>query len=68
MIKFFEKNSITIRNQYGFWSKRSCADTMASGTELIRIEIDEKSKGQACFVDLQKTFDTLDNTIFFNMF
>ena len=32
-------------------------------TDFIRTEIDRKSLGQACFIDLQKAFDTLDHNI-----
>ena len=32
-------------------------------TELMRNEIEAKNKGQACFIDLQKAFDTLDREI-----
>ena len=32
-------------------------------TEFIRAEIDRKSLGQACFIDLQKAFDTLAHNI-----
>ena len=39
----------------------SCVDAMAAITELVRIKIDTKAQGQACFIDLQKFFDTLDH-------
>ena len=29
----------------------------------MRVEVDKKSRGQACFIDLQKAFDTLDHDI-----
>ena len=63
MIKFWEKNSIISGNQYGLRSKRSCIDAIVSITEFIRTEIDGKSLGQACFIDLQKKIDTLDRNI-----
>ena len=63
MIKFCEKNSIISGNQYGFRSKRSCIDAIVSITEFIRTEIDRKFLGQACIIDLQKAFDTLDHNI-----
>ena len=52
-------------NQYGFRSKRSCADATASTTEFMRSEIGNKEPGQAYFIDLQKAFDTLDHSILF---
>ena len=57
MIKFSEENSIISGNQYGFRSNRSCIDAIVSITEFLRTEIDRKSLGQACFIDLQKAFD-----------
>ena len=49
-------------NQYGFRSKRSFADAIASITELVRSAIDDKATAQACLNDLQKVFDTLDHS------
>ena len=49
--------------QFGFRSQKSCADAITTVTEYMRDEIDEKSRGQACFIDLQKAFDTLDHDI-----
>ena len=63
MMKFCEKNNIITKNQYGFRSRRSCADAIATVTEFMRSEIDSKATGQACFIDLQKAFDTLDHKI-----
>ena len=63
MITFCEKNSIISGNQYGFRSNRSCIDAIVSITEVIRMEIGRKSLRQACFLDLQKAFDTLDQNI-----
>ena len=63
MMKFCEKNNIITKNQYGFRSRRSCADAIATVTEFMRSEIDSKSTGQASFIDLQKAFDTLDHKI-----
>ena len=62
-IKFCEKKSIISGDQYGFRSNRSCIDAILSITEFIRTEIDGKSPGQVCFIDLQKAFDTLDHNI-----
>ena len=63
MIKFYEKNCFISGNQYGFRSNRSCIDAIVSITEFKGTEIDRKSLGQACFIDLQKEFDTLDRNI-----
>ena len=63
MIKFCKKNCIISRNQYGIRLNRSCTDAIVSITDFIRTEIDRKSLGQACFIDLQKAFDTLDHNV-----
>ena len=63
LIKVCERNSNTSGNQYGFRSTRSCIDAIESVTEFIRTEADRKSLRQACFIDLQKAFDTLDHNI-----
>ena len=66
MVKFCEKEKILTSTQYGFRSKRSCVDAISTVTEYIRTEIDRKSIGQICFIDLQKAFDTLDHNILLN--
>ena len=40
--------------------QKSYINAIISVTEYMRDEIDEKSTGQACFIDLKKAFDTLD--------
>ena len=66
MVKFCEKEKILISTQNGFRTKRSCVDAISTVTEYIRTEIDGKSVGQICFIDLQKAFDTLDHNILLN--
>ena len=63
MVKFFNKNNIFTPAQYGFRPKYSCAHAIAEITDFIRDEIDKKSNGIACFIDLQKAFDSLDHKI-----
>ena len=41
----------------------SCVDAITAITEFVRTEIDKKAQNQACFIDLQKAFDTLDHHI-----
>ena len=41
----------------------SCTDATDAITDYIRDVIDRKLTGQACFIDLQKAFDTIDNKI-----
>ena len=66
MVKYGEKEKILKSTQYGFTSKRSCVDAISTVTEYIRTEIDRKSIGQICFLDIQKAFDTLDHNILLN--
>ena len=63
MIRFTEKNDLICPMQYGFRNNMSCVDAIAAITEFVRTEIDKKAQGQACFIDLQKAFDTLDHHI-----
>ena len=63
MIRFTEKNDLICPMQYGFRNNMSCVDAIAVITEFVRTEIDKKAQGQACFIDLQKAFDTLDHHI-----
>ena len=63
MVKFCKKENILKHIQYGFREKRSCIDAISSVTEFMRNEIEAINKGQACFIDLQKAFDTLDYEI-----
>ena len=63
MLRFTEKNNLFCPIQYGFRINMYCVDTIVAITEFIRTEIDEKTQGHACFIDLQKTFDTLDHDI-----
>ena len=49
--------------QYGFRKKTSSAHAKAEIIDFIRGEIDKKSSGISCFIDLQKAFDSLDHGI-----
>ena len=62
-LPFTEKNKLICPMQYGFRNNLSCVDAIAAITEFIRTEKDKKAQGQACFIDLQKIFDTLDHDI-----
>ena len=39
----------------------SCNDAIGAITDYIRDVIDKKLTGQACFIDLQIAFDTIDH-------
>ena len=49
--------------QYGFRNKMSCTGAIGAITDYIRDVIDRKLNGQACFIDLQKAFDTIDHKL-----
>ena len=66
MVKFCKKENILTHIQNGFREKRSCIeciDAINSVTGFMRNEIKAKNKGEACFINLQKAFDTLDHEI-----
>ena len=63
MNKYFTKYNLYSKNQFGFRSKRSCNHAVAELTDYIRNAIDERRSGSACFIDLEKAFDTLDHSI-----
>ena len=63
MVEFCKKVNILAHIQCGFREKRLCIGAINSVTEFMRNEIEAKNKGQACFIDLQKAFDTLDHEI-----
>ena len=63
MVKFCKKENILTHIQYGFREKRSCIDDINSVKKFMRNGIEAKNIGQACFIDLQKAFDTLDYEI-----
>ena len=64
MIKFCENYNILASTAFRFKSKRSSIDETNAVTEYIRSETKAKRIGQACFIDLQKAFDTFDHDIF----
>ena len=49
--------------QHGFRNKMSCTDAIAAITDSIRNVIDKKLTGKACFIGLQKAFDSLGHKI-----
>ena len=63
ILKFCKKHKLISSDQYGFRSSRSCVDAISTVTEYIREAVEKKHTGHACFIDLQKAFDTLDHSI-----
>ena len=62
MIHFFVKIHCLHRSKLDF-EKISCVHAISAVIDYIREKIDEKTMRQACFGDLRKAFDTLDNSI-----
>ena len=63
MVEICERREVGENNQYGFRSKRSCADAKVSTTAFMTSGRDNDAPGRACFIDLQKAFDPLDHAI-----
>ena len=59
----YNKNNPFTPMQYGFRQKSSCTYEIAEITDLRTDGIDEQSSRISCFVNLQKAFDSLDQTI-----
>ena len=61
---FLSKNNTFSRNQFGFGSKLSTVDAIASLTEVIRANwFKSKNLTKCTFVDLKKAFDTVNHEL-----
>ena len=49
-----------------FRNNDSFGDAIAARTERFHTENEKKAQAQACFIDLQKTFDSLDQDVSLN--
>ena len=63
VVKFFDKNEILFKNQFGFRSKHSTTHALINLTEEIRCNVDKDMYCCGTFIDLQKAFDTVDHEI-----
>ena len=63
IIKFLETSHCIYPLQFGFRKHHSTNDTLVNITENIRSALDKSQFACGVFVDLQKAFDTVDNTI-----
>ena len=63
MVEFLEKYQLFLNEQFGFRQKRSCVHAIASVTEPMRNFIESQKMGFACFIDIQKAFDTIDHSL-----
>ena len=62
-MSFCTEHKILTSAQFGFRPKMSCVQAIVKVTESLRERIDKKMTGQPCFIDLKKTFDTLNPKI-----
>ena len=63
MIKFIEINKILTNQQYGFRKRRSSEHAIIDIVDKISQAIDEGKLTIGIFLDLPKTFDTVDHKI-----
>ena len=59
----FLNNNIIYNLQFGFRQQYSTSHVLINITENIRKALDDGNIGCGLFVDLQKTFDTVDHQI-----
>ena len=61
LTKFFERNNLFYRHQYGFRAGLDCQQPLVYFTEKIRPSLDKENKcySLAVFVDFKKAFDTI---------
>jgi len=60
---FIEKNSSLSESQYGFWSNMSTALAIMKVIEEITTARDRKKFAIGVFIDLKKSFDSIDHSI-----
>ena len=60
---FLNNNNIIYNLQFGFRQQYSTSRALINITENIRKTLDDGNTGCGVFVDLQKTFDTVDHQI-----
>ena len=60
---FLDLNEILYNNQYGFKNNHSAIHALIDKTEKIRNPLDNKNYPCGVFIDLEKAFDTVNNTI-----
>ena len=63
MYDFIDKNQLIFERQFGFRAKHSTNHTLISTTESINSQIDKGNYVAGVFIDLQKTFDTVNHDI-----
>ena len=60
LMMFIKKHRLLNPCQYGFRANHSCCHALMVLTEFTRDTCDKKKYGKACFIDLKKAFDTIN--------
>ena len=60
---FFHKVTTCGKTQMVFWKNQPGINALIGVTEYIREQLDKKSKGHLCFLDLKRAFDTIGQNI-----
>ena len=68
MHKFFEDFNCIYELQFGFRAKHSTNHALIDITESVKSALDSKIHACSIFVDLQKTFDTVNHNILLENF
>ena len=63
LYEFLQEQSILFQNQFGFRKNNSTTFDLLQITEKIKETIDNKKYGCGIFIDLSKTFDTVNHEI-----
>ena len=63
LLKTINKFNIVAAKQFGFRRNCLCIHAIITATEIMRSCKDSKNIEMACFIDLQKAFDTIDHSI-----
>ena len=63
MSEYFQNNDLIFKNQYGFRKNHSTEFASLHLTDYLNFKMDKMSTLSSIFLDLSKTFDTLDHNI-----
>ena len=63
MSEYFQNNDLIFKNQYGFRKNHSTEFASLHLTDNLNFKMDKMSTLSSIFLDLFKTFDTLDHNI-----
>ena len=66
MYYFVNKNNLIYEKQFGFRAKHSVNHALISTTELIKDKLEYGNFVAGIFIDLEKTFDTVNHEILIN--